>query len=330
MQEVLSSRCGDDARLGIGGAADDEGNQNGPPTNNTFNIDNTPPDTVVDSGPPDETSETSVTFAFHATEVGSSFRCQLNGGEFNLCSSPVTYEGLREGEHSFRVQATDRAGNSDPTPFNYIWSQVPEFTCGGLVATIVGTEDADTLRGTPGDDVIVALGGDDVVVGLAGDEVICAGFGADRVYGGSGNDTVIGQAGLDKLFGGPGRDLIVGGTGHDLLVGGKGNDLAFGGAGNDRLVGGPGRDRLVGGPGNDRLLGNGGRDRLVGGIGDDDLTGGRGSDVLNCGPGSDTADVEVAIDEAVGCETNRNKGNENLLLTLSRRLQAQNSEPVGR
>ena len=68
----------------------------------------------------------------------------------------------------------------------------------------------------------------------------------------------------------------------------------------------------------------------MGGIGDDDLTGGQGSDILNCGPGSDTDDVEVAIDEAVGCETHGNRGNENLLLTLSRRLQAQNSERVGR
>jgi hypothetical protein len=40
----------------------------------------------------------------------------MDGGGFELCTSPRLYQGLTDGEHTFAVRATDPAGNTDPTP----------------------------------------------------------------------------------------------------------------------------------------------------------------------------------------------------------------------
>src|SRR5256885_10471843 len=61
-------------------------------------------------------------FGFTATEAGSSFACQLDGGAFAPCVSPRSYSGLADGNHSFQVRATDPAGNTDPTPASYAWT----------------------------------------------------------------------------------------------------------------------------------------------------------------------------------------------------------------
>jgi len=82
-------------------------------------------------------------------------------------------------------------------------------TCGGRVATLVGSAAADVLRGTSRPDVIVALGGNDVVTGHGGGDLVCAGGGNDRVFGGPGNDRLLGGRGVDVLRGGPGRDRLV-------------------------------------------------------------------------------------------------------------------------
>jgi hypothetical protein len=66
-------------------------------------------------------------------------------------------------------------------------------TCGGRIATIVGTQGRDVVRGTAGDDVIASLGGDDVVNGMGGDDTICGGTGHDVVHGGRGDDSCAGE-----------------------------------------------------------------------------------------------------------------------------------------
>jgi Ca2+-binding RTX toxin-like protein len=92
----------------------------------------------------------------------------------------------------------------------------PPVTCGGKIATIVGTAAGDTLTGTPGNDVIAALGGNDTVKAGRGNDVVCGGSGNDRLIGGRGRDRLLGQGGNDLLKGGPGRrDLCDGGDGKD-------------------------------------------------------------------------------------------------------------------
>lgn len=58
----------------------------------------------------------SATFTFSANEVGSRFSCSLDGAAFAPCSSPRRLDGLAEGNHVFRVRATDPGGTVDPTP----------------------------------------------------------------------------------------------------------------------------------------------------------------------------------------------------------------------
>ncbi len=110
---------------------------------------------------------------------------------------------------------------------DYEVGSVSGLFCGGLAATIVGTEGDDVLVGTPGDDVIVGLGGRDVINGRGGDDVIC---------GGSGDDVINGAEGDDTLFGGPGRDVVNAGDGDDVVYGGSGRDVVNGGAGTNVVV----------------------------------------------------------------------------------------------
>lgn len=90
--------------------------------------------------------------------------------------------------------------------------------CGGLDATIVGTDGADDLVGSPGPDVVVLGAGDDLFKGGEGDDVICGDDGADRIYPGGGNDTVFGGDGEDSVYAGPGNDQVDGGLKFDRLV----------------------------------------------------------------------------------------------------------------
>lgn len=101
-------------------------------------------------------------------------------------------------------------------------------TCGGRVATIVGTTGDDVLVGTEGPDVVVALDGDDLVDGLGGDDVLCGGFGVDVLEGGAGDDLLRGGMGAGTLRGGPGEDRLVGVLAVDAdeqaVAGGRGRD----------------------------------------------------------------------------------------------------------
>lgn len=87
-------------------------------------------------------------------------------------------------------------------------------TCGGKVATIVGSDRGEAIAGTARADVIVARGGNDIVRGGGGDDLICGGGGDDRLLGGVGSDT---------LFGGPGGDRLDGAAGIDTCYQGPGS-----------------------------------------------------------------------------------------------------------
>jgi hypothetical protein len=78
--------------------------------------DTTPPETSITAGASGVTGSTTAQFSFVSSEGGSSFRCRLDGGAWAACSSPRTYAGLAQGQHTFRVRATDAVGNVDPTP----------------------------------------------------------------------------------------------------------------------------------------------------------------------------------------------------------------------
>jgi hypothetical protein len=93
-------------------------NGNGVPENTpsarTFTIDTTAPDTTITSGPTGDVASTSATFTF-SSEAGATFECSLdNPTTFGPC--PLSYTGLSQGSHTFRVRAKDAAGNVDASP----------------------------------------------------------------------------------------------------------------------------------------------------------------------------------------------------------------------
>lgn len=192
------------------------------------------------------------------------------------------------------------------------------------MATITGTNQAETLAGTIEDDVIYGLNGDDTITGEAGNDTIYGGNGADRLDGGDG---------ADILWGGNGRDTLIGGVG-DVLHGEGGDDSfiltsirsrpgveAFGGAGEDtfsssqnfaiylNLHGDAGRDNftfgflqashLDGGDGADRfdvdfmssgfVAGDNGNDIIRIGIGFGEIRGGNGDDEITINGAKSTA-----------------------------------------
>jgi arylsulfatase A-like enzyme len=75
-----------------------------------------PPQTRIDSGPSDPTNNPTPTFAFSSSKPGSRFACKIDSSAFSACRSPKTIARLAPGRHTFRVRATDQAGNPDPTP----------------------------------------------------------------------------------------------------------------------------------------------------------------------------------------------------------------------
>jgi hypothetical protein len=83
--------------------------------------DTTPPETTITSQPSETPASTSATFDFTANEPAS-FECSLDDAPFAACTSPAFYSGLADGSHTFQVQATDAAGNADPTPAEQTWT----------------------------------------------------------------------------------------------------------------------------------------------------------------------------------------------------------------
>jgi ELWxxDGT repeat protein len=82
-------------------------------------VDQTAPQTTVNSGPPPVTSSTAVTFTFSSSEPDSRFSCSIDGGAPIACNTGSrTYGGLGLGPHTFSVFAVDPPpfNNADPTP----------------------------------------------------------------------------------------------------------------------------------------------------------------------------------------------------------------------
>jgi hypothetical protein len=119
-------------------AIDPAGNTDPTPAAHTWTIDQTAPQTTIDSGPDPQTTSTSATFTFSADEPGSTFECSLDGATYATCTSPVQLTGLAEGAHQFLIRATDAAGNTDPTPASWGW------TISAACPTVVLSADADS------------------------------------------------------------------------------------------------------------------------------------------------------------------------------------------
>jgi hypothetical protein len=108
------------------------------PASRSFTVDAPPPVTEITKGPKKKVKtkrkRAKAKFSFTASESpevagsigdpGFTFQCELDGRGFEPCTSP---DGLkvkakrRAKKHEFRVRATDRLGNTDPTPAKRTW-----------------------------------------------------------------------------------------------------------------------------------------------------------------------------------------------------------------
>ena len=93
-------------------------------------VDVIPPDTIITSAVDgnnvrlnngDSTDSNKITFTFTGTDnvAVAGFECRLdssNEADFAPCTSPITYNNLNAGVHTFEVRAIDTSGNKDPTP----------------------------------------------------------------------------------------------------------------------------------------------------------------------------------------------------------------------
>jgi len=91
------------------------------PSSISLTYDITAPETSILTGPSGTISTTTAEFGFTSNEAGT-FRCKIDSGAYESCTSPVIYNNLSAGSHTFSVYAVDRAGNPDPSPSSRTWT----------------------------------------------------------------------------------------------------------------------------------------------------------------------------------------------------------------
>ena len=110
-------------------ATDSAGNTDATPAIHTWSVDTTPPNSSITQQPPATTLSTSASFEFVSGEQNATFECSLDSGAFAACTSPKEYTGLAVGQHTFRVRATDAAGNVEADAETRTWTvQAPDTT----------------------------------------------------------------------------------------------------------------------------------------------------------------------------------------------------------
>jgi hypothetical protein len=77
------------------------------------------PAPAITGSPSNPTSSSSATFTFTDPQAGVKFRCSLDSSNFAACNSGITYGGLTQGSHTFRVEATSGSKTSSAT--SYTW-----------------------------------------------------------------------------------------------------------------------------------------------------------------------------------------------------------------
>ncbi|HWM11803.1 MAG TPA: DNRLRE domain-containing protein, partial [Solirubrobacteraceae bacterium] len=129
-------------------AIDLAGNVDGSPAVHSWTVDTAAPQTTITSAPVTGTTSTSASFAFTASEAGSTFQCSLDGGAFAACTSPRAYSGLTTTAHEFRVRAVDSSGNTDGSPAVHSWTIGS--ACSGSTATLGANIDSWVLQSSSG------------------------------------------------------------------------------------------------------------------------------------------------------------------------------------
>jgi hypothetical protein len=96
-------------------------------TGEAYTIDNTLPAVSITAAPDDLSGSTDASISFTATDSDgiASIECQLDGGAWEPCSSPIRYSGLSDGEHTVTVRATDNVGNTGSASHTWTVDSIP-------------------------------------------------------------------------------------------------------------------------------------------------------------------------------------------------------------
>ena len=127
-------------------SVDANGNADPTPAQATWTVDTVAPDTRIDLGPQDPAQTPSASFAFSANEPGATFACALDDAPLAPCTSPVRYEDLTDGTHTFSVVAADAGCMTDASPATLTWLIDTRFPDTAFVTTppiLNGHDDAN-------------------------------------------------------------------------------------------------------------------------------------------------------------------------------------------
>ncbi|WP_081690627.1 Ig-like domain-containing protein [Conexibacter woesei] len=140
-----TGRADDGTAMGITGTDGTTGGGGGGGTT-TPPADTTAPDTSISSGPTGTTNDNTPTYAFTATESGSTFQCKVDSGAWASCTSPKTLSTLADGSHTFSVRATDAAGNTDASPASAAFTVSTQVADTTAPETTIGSGPAGTTN----------------------------------------------------------------------------------------------------------------------------------------------------------------------------------------
>ncbi|MFO0749361.1 MAG: MopE-related protein [Myxococcota bacterium] len=132
-------------------AVDSAGVADPTPARAQWEIDLSPPDTLVLAKPDDPSQSPDATFAFDSDEDPVTYECALDGAAFAPCGATLVLHGLADGAHTLRVRAIDAVGHVDPTPALATWTvdtRAPEteITAGPTPLAGLGSEAAFSYR----------------------------------------------------------------------------------------------------------------------------------------------------------------------------------------
>jgi hypothetical protein len=103
-------------------AVDGDGDLDPTPARWEWDVDLRPIDTSISYAATPGDPRTATFFLGSTQGLGSTFRCQLDGGAMGACGQKVVYTGLADGPHRFVAVATGPTGDVDSTPAVYDWT----------------------------------------------------------------------------------------------------------------------------------------------------------------------------------------------------------------
>ncbi len=103
-------------------AVDAAGNRDPSPATHGWEVNTSTPNTAITAGPTEgSTTADAVTFAFSTPDPNATFECDIDGGGFTACTTPLDFTALADGSHTFTVRAVGIAG-ADPSPPSVTWN----------------------------------------------------------------------------------------------------------------------------------------------------------------------------------------------------------------